>query len=57
MEPLRIAIAGLGTVGSGTLKLLEKNNKLLEKRTGRRILVTAISAKNRTKKETVQLII
>jgi len=50
MEPLRIAIAGLGTVGSGTLKLLEKNNKLLEKRTGRRILVTAISAKNRTKK-------
>ncbi|MBI37433.1 MAG: homoserine dehydrogenase [Alphaproteobacteria bacterium] len=50
MEPLRVAIAGLGTVGLGTLKLLEKNNKLLAERTGRRIFVTAISARDRTKK-------
>lgn len=45
--PIRIAIAGLGTVGGGTLKLLAGNAALLERRCGRRLVVTAVSARNR----------
>ena len=38
--PLRIAVAGLGTVGAGVLKVLETHADLLETRCGRRIVVT-----------------
>jgi homoserine dehydrogenase len=44
---LRIGIAGLGTVGAGTLKLLVANAELLERRTGRRFVVSAVSARER----------
>lgn len=44
--PLRIGIAGLGTVGGGTLRLLRDNAGLLAARTGRRLLVTAVSARD-----------
>ena len=47
--PLRIAIAGLGTVGGGTLKLLSEQRDMLAARTGRAITITAISARNKTK--------
>ena len=46
-EPLKIAIAGLGTVGAGTLKLLGDQAELLELRAGRPLQVTAVSARNR----------
>ncbi len=46
-EPLRIAIAGLGTVGCGVLALLRDNAALLEQRTGRSIEVVAVSARER----------
>src|SRR5581483_7081192 len=39
--PLKIAIAGLGTVGAGVLKLLTENNELVARRAGRQIAVTA----------------
>jgi homoserine dehydrogenase len=45
--PLKIALAGLGTVGAGTLRLLHRNAALLEGRGGRRLLVTAVSARDR----------
>ena len=48
-KPLKIAVAGLGTVGAGLLKLLAANGDLLEKRCGRRLVVTAVSARNRTR--------
>ena len=47
--PLKIAVAGLGTVGAGTLRLLHINAELLAGRGGRRILVDAVSARDRRK--------
>jgi homoserine dehydrogenase len=48
-EPLRIGIAGLGTVGGGTCRLLAANGELLARRTGRRLVVTAVSARDRSR--------
>ena len=45
--PLRIGIAGLGTVGKGTLKILLGQQKLIEQRAGRPIVVTAISSRSK----------
>lgn len=53
--PLRIGIAGLGTVGGGVAKLLEQQGDLLAARCGRRIQVTAISARSRDKDRGVDL--
>jgi homoserine dehydrogenase len=52
---LKIAIAGLGTVGAGTVKLLHKQRDLLTRRAGRPIQVTAVSAKSRDKDRGVDL--
>ena len=54
-EPLRIAIAGLGTVGCGVLALLRDNAALLEQRTGRSIEVVAVSARDKGKDRGVAL--
>jgi homoserine dehydrogenase len=48
-EPLRIALAGLGTVGGGVVRLIETNADLIARRAGRPIQITAISARNRGK--------
>jgi homoserine dehydrogenase len=48
-EPLRIAIAGLGTVGAGTLRLLLEQKTILEARAGRKINVVAVSSRDRHK--------
>ena len=48
-QPLRIAIAGLGTVGAGTVKLLQGNGAAISARCGRAIAVTAVSARDRKK--------
>lgn len=45
-EALRIAIAGLGTVGCGTVKLLQENKALLEARAGRAMEIVAVSARS-----------
>ena len=47
--PLRIAIAGLGTVGAGTIKLLTTHAGDLAKRCGRRIEIAAVSARDRSR--------
>ena len=44
--PLKIAVAGLGTVGAGTLQLLARQAELLAVRAGRRIIVAAVSARD-----------
>jgi homoserine dehydrogenase len=46
-KPLRIGIAGLGTVGAGVLKLLTQQQDMLASRAGVRLEVTAVSARNR----------
>jgi homoserine dehydrogenase len=45
--PLKIAVAGLGTVGAGTLQLLERQAERLAERAGRPIVVVAVSARDR----------
>ncbi len=49
LPPLRIAIAGLGTVGAGVIRLLDTNRELIAARAGRALEVTAVSARDRTK--------
>ena len=56
MKPsLKIAVAGLGTVGAGTLKLLQQQAELIAQRAGRRIVVTAVSARDRRRDRGVEL--
>ena len=52
---LNVAIIGLGTVGSGVLKLLKKQKNNIKNRTGIEIKVVAVSAKNSTKKRSVDI--
>ncbi|MEP0189206.1 MAG: homoserine dehydrogenase [Erythrobacter sp.] len=53
--PLRIAIAGLGTVGAGVIRLLGTNANLIAARAGRAIEVVAVSARDRTKDRGIDL--
>ena len=48
-ETFKVALAGLGTVGGGVVKLLREQSGLLEKRTGRKIKLTAVSDLNQQK--------
>jgi homoserine dehydrogenase len=52
---LRIAVAGLGTVGAGTLQLIERQAELLALRAGRRIIVGAVSARDRRRDRGIDL--
>lgn len=54
-ETLRIGVAGLGTVGVGTLRLLERHHELIAQRCGRPVLVTAVSARDRRKDRGIDL--
>jgi len=54
-EPLNIALAGLGTVGAGVIRLVETNAALIARRAGREIRITAVSARDRSKKRGVDL--
>ena len=47
--PLRIALAGLGTVGGGVIRLIETNDSLITRRAGRPIEIVAVSARDRNK--------
>lgn len=54
-EPLRIALAGLGTVGGGVLRLIETNGALIARRAGRPLEVVAVCARDRSKDRGVDL--
>ena len=54
-EPLKIAIAGLGTVGAGVVRLLETNREMIAARAGRPITITTVSARDRSKDRGVDL--
>lgn len=53
--PLRLGIAGLGTVGAGTVKIIRQKANLLAVRAGRPIEITAVSARSRDKDRGVNL--
>ncbi|MEL7730063.1 homoserine dehydrogenase [Citromicrobium bathyomarinum] len=53
--PFRLGIAGLGTVGTGVIRLLDEHADLLEARAGRRIEVVAVSARDRSRDRGIDL--
>ncbi len=54
-KPLRVAIAGLGNVGVGVVKILEEHKDLIAERAGRKILIGAVSARNKNQDRGVDL--
>lgn len=54
-QPLRVGLAGLGTVGAGVIKLLDTNRALVERRANRAIEVVAVSARDRHRERGVEL--
>lgn len=54
-KPLRVGLAGLGTVGAGLVKLLAENAELVSRRANRPIVITAVSARDRTRDRGVDL--
>jgi homoserine dehydrogenase len=54
-SPLRIGIAGLGTVGAAVIRLLDRQAEALQRRTGRQITITGVSATRREKERGIDL--
>lgn len=54
-DSLKVAVAGLGTVGAETVRLLEVHADLLATRCGRKIAVTAVSARSKGKDRGIDL--
>ncbi|MFV2061511.1 MAG: homoserine dehydrogenase [Gammaproteobacteria bacterium] len=46
MKPVNVGVLGLGTVGSGTVKVLQRNAQEISRRAGRGILVTHAAARD-----------
>jgi len=53
--PLRLGIAGLGTVGVGIVRIVKKHGALLALRAGRSVEIVAVSARSKTKNRDVDL--
>jgi homoserine dehydrogenase len=53
--PLRLGIAGLGTVGVGVVRIIRQQAALIEARTGRKIIISAVSARSKDKDRGVSL--
>ena len=53
--PLRLGLAGLGTVGIGVVRIVQKHADLIAARAGRPVLITAVSARDRTKNRDADL--
>ncbi len=54
-SPLRLGIAGLGTVGAGVVKIVRQKANLLAARAGRPVVITAVSARSRDKDRGVNI--
>lgn len=52
---LRVALAGIGVVGGGVIRLLEANRDLITRRAGRPVEIVALSARDRTKDRGIDL--
>jgi homoserine dehydrogenase len=53
--PLRIGLAGLGTVGASVLRILNRQENAIASRSGRAVRVTAVSARDRSRDRGVDL--
>jgi homoserine dehydrogenase len=54
-RPLKIAIAGLGTVGAEVVRLIATQRDLLARRSGRDLVVSAVSARDRDRARGIDL--
>src|ERR1700761_6892344 len=55
VAPLKVGIAGLGTVGAEVVRLIENESRALSARCGRGVRVVAVTARSRAKKRGVDL--
>ncbi|WP_295844679.1 homoserine dehydrogenase [Tardiphaga sp.] len=55
VAPLRVGIAGLGTVGAEVVRLIEQQSKILAARCGRGVKVVAVTARSKAKKRGIDL--
>src|ERR1700743_3930735 len=55
VAPIRVGIAGLGTVGAEVVRLIENESRALSARCGRGVRVVAVTARSRAKKRGVDL--
>ena len=55
MNPIKIGLLGLGTVGGGTLKVLQRNQEEIRRRAGRGIEVAMIAVRNVEKARAIVL--
>ncbi len=55
VAPLRVGIAGLGTVGAEVVRIIEQQSRTWSVRCGRGIRVVAVTARSKTKKRGVDL--
>ena len=53
--PLRLGLAGLGTVGIGVVKIVQKHADLIAARAGRPVTITAVSARDRSRNRDADL--
>ncbi len=53
--PLKVGLAGLGTVGASVVRLIERQREALEARCGRPIEVVAVTARSRNKRRDVDV--
>ena len=53
--PLRLGVAGLGTVGIGVVKIIQRHADLIAARAGRPVVITAVSARDRTRNRDADL--
>ncbi|MEM9356247.1 MAG: homoserine dehydrogenase, partial [Pseudomonadota bacterium] len=54
-KTVRLGIAGLGTVGAGLVRLLERHRERLQVATGKSLTVTGVSARDRNKDRGIDL--
>src|ERR1700761_3950770 len=55
VAPLKVGIAGLGTVGAEVVRLIEEQGRILSARCGRGVRVVAVTARSKAKKRHVDL--
>src|SRR5882757_8179724 len=55
VAPLKVGIAGLGTVGADVVRLIEAQSRALSERSGRGVRVVAVTARTKAKKRGLDL--
>jgi homoserine dehydrogenase len=55
LGPLRLGVAGLGNVGATLVRIVEKDAEELSRKLGRKLVITAVSARNRSRDRGIDL--